>query len=65
MMVGLGREIRFRYILDLMLFNEATFIGVDPTAGKEPFVYAAIDHRLRLGMPGLARVIGHAEPRRG
>lgn len=31
-----------------MLFNQATFIGVDPTAGKEPFRYAALDHRLRL-----------------
>jgi hypothetical protein len=31
-----------------MLFNQATFIGVDPTAGQEPFVYAALDHQLRL-----------------
>ncbi len=31
-----------------MLFNHTTFIGVDPTAGQRPFVYAALDHDLRL-----------------
>ncbi len=32
----------------MMLFNHTTFIGVDPTAGQKPFVYAALDHDLRL-----------------
>jgi hypothetical protein len=31
-----------------MFFTEATFIGIDPTAGERPFVYAAIDHELGL-----------------
>ena len=31
-----------------MLFTQTTFIGIDPTAGKLPFSYAAIDHELRL-----------------
>jgi hypothetical protein len=31
-----------------MLFHKTTFIGMDPTAGKRPFVYAALDHELRL-----------------
>ena len=35
-----------------MLFNETTFIGIDPTAGKRPMAYAALDrdlHPLALG----------------
>jgi len=31
-----------------MLFTKTTFIGIDPTAGKNPFVYAAIDHQKDL-----------------
>ncbi len=30
-----------------MLFNETTFIGIDPTAGKRPMAYAALDRDLR------------------
>jgi hypothetical protein len=31
-----------------MLFNETTFIGIDPTAGLRPIAYAALDQDLRL-----------------
>lgn len=31
-----------------MLFNQFTFIGIDPTAGKRPITYAALDKDLRL-----------------
>jgi len=31
-----------------MLFNDTTFIGIDPTAGKRPIAYAALDQDLRL-----------------
>ena len=31
-----------------MLFNYTTFIGIDPTAGKRPMAYAALDQDLRL-----------------
>ena len=31
-----------------MLFTDSTFLGIDPTAGKRPFVYAAIDYELNL-----------------
>jgi hypothetical protein len=31
-----------------MLFSRPTFIGIDPTAGQRPFVYAALDGNLRL-----------------
>ncbi len=31
-----------------MLFNESTFIGIDPTAGKRLMAYAALDQDLRL-----------------
>jgi hypothetical protein len=31
-----------------MLFTQSTYIGVDPTAGERPIVYAAIDHDLQL-----------------
>ena len=27
---------------------QTTFVGVDPTAGKRPFAYAALDHELKL-----------------
>ena len=31
-----------------MLFNETSFIGIDPTAGKRPMAYAALDRDLSL-----------------
>lgn len=31
-----------------MLFSGTTYIGVDPTAGQKPFVFAALDAELRL-----------------
>jgi len=31
-----------------MFYLKATFIGIDPTAGEKPFVYAAISHDLKL-----------------
>lgn len=31
-----------------MLFSEAVFVGVDPTAGENPMCYAALDSNLRL-----------------
>jgi len=33
-----------------------TFIGIDPTAGKRPFTYAALDNELRLLSLGQARM---------
>jgi len=32
----------------IMLFNGTVFIGIDPTAGKKPMTYAALDNELRL-----------------
>jgi len=31
-----------------MLFTDVTYIGIDPTAGRRPFAYAALDGNLRL-----------------
>jgi hypothetical protein len=31
-----------------MLFNQTTFVGIDPTAGVKPFTYAAVDSDLKL-----------------
>ena len=31
-----------------MLFNQITYLGIDPTAGQRRFTYAALDHELRL-----------------
>jgi hypothetical protein len=31
-----------------MLFNDSTFIGIDPTSGKKSFTYAALDKDLNL-----------------
>jgi hypothetical protein len=31
-----------------MFFVDSTFLGIDPTAGEKPFVYAALDHELKL-----------------
>lgn len=39
-----------------MLFNNATFIGIDPTAGQKPFSYAALDPDLRLLALGEGRM---------
>lgn len=32
----------------MMFSMQTTFIGIDPTAGKHPFVYAALDHERQL-----------------
>jgi hypothetical protein len=40
----------------IMLFNYATFIGIDPTAGQKPFSYAALDPDLRLLALGEGRM---------
>jgi hypothetical protein len=39
----------------MTLFTETIFIGIDPTAGKRPFVYAALDSDLNL------LALGHGE----
>ena len=31
-----------------MLFSEKTFIGIDPTASRHPFTYAALDQDCKL-----------------
>ena len=31
-----------------MFFVDSTFLGIDPSAGEKPFVYAALDHELKL-----------------
>jgi len=31
-----------------MLFNQSTFLGIDPTAGKRPLTYVAINQELKL-----------------
>jgi hypothetical protein len=36
------------YSKPTMLFTNTTFIGIDPTAGKKPFAYVALDGNLRL-----------------
>jgi hypothetical protein len=46
-----------------MLFERSTFIGIDPTAGDKPFVYAAMDNELRLlalGLGGIEDVLAFA-----
>lgn len=43
-----------------MLFSHTTFIGIDPTAGKRPFVYTALDQNLAvmaLGQGALDEVL--------
>ena len=30
-----------------MFYTNATYIGIDPSAGRRPFIYAALDHELR------------------
>ena len=32
----------------MMLFANTSFVGIDPTAGKRPMAYAALDGDLRL-----------------
>lgn len=39
-----------------MLFNQTTFIGIDPTAGIKPFAYTALDNDLRLVALGECRM---------
>jgi hypothetical protein len=39
-----------------MLFNNTTYIGIDPTAGQKPFCYAALDNELRLLALGEGRL---------
>ena len=31
-----------------MFDNHKTFIGIDPTGGRRPFTFAALDHDLHL-----------------
>ena len=43
-----------------MFFERTSFIGIDPTAGKRPFVYAALDgdlHMLALGQGDMDEVL--------
>ena len=50
-----------------MLFNPATFIGIDPTAGQRPFSYAALDNQLRplaLGEGRLEDILAYAAGQR-
>jgi len=50
-----------------MLFNPATFIGIDPTAGQRPFAYAALDNELRplaLGAGRLEDILAFAAGQR-
>jgi hypothetical protein len=35
-----------------MFFSQSSFIGIDPTAGRKPFVYACLDGELRLAALG-------------
>ncbi|HWQ83333.1 MAG TPA: DUF429 domain-containing protein [Anaerolineales bacterium] len=39
-----------------MLFSQTTFLGIDPSAGQRPFVYAALDHDLNLLALGQGRL---------
>ncbi len=39
-----------------MFYTNTTFIGIDPTAGEKPFVYAALDHELRLLALGQGKI---------
>jgi len=39
-----------------MLFSQTTFVGIDPSAGQRPFVYAAMDHELNLLALGQGRL---------
>jgi hypothetical protein len=50
-----------------VFFNNMTFIGVDPTAGEKPMVYAAVDHErhvLALGEGKLDDVLAFAAGQR-
>jgi hypothetical protein len=43
-----------------MFFNAASYVGIDPTAGRKPFAYAALDSGLQLtalGRAGLEEVL--------
>ncbi len=39
-----------------MLFSQTTFLGIDPSAGQRPFVYAALDSELNLLALGQGRL---------
>ena len=46
-----------------MLFEKSTFLGIDPTAGERPFVYAALDGELQLlalGQGGMEDILAFA-----
>jgi len=50
-----------------MLFTPTTFIGIDPTAGRRPFTYAALDndlHLLALGEGRLEDILAFAAGQR-
>lgn len=50
-----------------MLFSGATYLGIDPTAGQRPFVYAALDGERRLlalGQGGMDEVLAFAAGQR-
>jgi hypothetical protein len=50
-----------------MLFNPATFIGIDPTAGQRPFAYTALDndlHPLAIGEGRLEDILAFAAGQR-
>ena len=40
----------------MTLFTETTFVGIDPTAGQRPFVYAALNAELQLLAIGLGEI---------
>jgi predicted nuclease with RNAse H fold len=50
-----------------MLFSNSTFIGIDPTAGRSPFVFVAIDNKLELlalGQGEIDEVLAYAAGQR-
>jgi hypothetical protein len=50
-----------------MFFSGSSFIGIDPTAGRKPFAYAALDNNLRLialGRGSLEEVLAFAAGQR-
>jgi len=51
-----------------MLFSDTTYIGIDPTAGRRPFVFAAIDkdlHLLALGQGEIDSVLAFVAGQKG
>jgi len=52
-----------------MFFTESSYLGIDPTAGRKPFAYAALDNQLHLTALGtsslddvLALMAGQSRP---